>query len=273
MADEVVYATFNEPIRGIADACIATTVPADQAKEAVFETMYQVCKEEDPQLIFFEPTRRLKIIVGRIAAREGSSVITDVMKFGDGSTESLYFGGVGVRTTKSLTPIAFCSVSTGVFDEVEVTGSDAVRVVDFIPSQQPLTCVVREALPPADVDLTAATRVVAAGRGFAAEEELGQARTFCAAIGAELGCTRPLTESEDWFPHEAYIGVSGLILSPDIYVGIGISGQMQHMVGIDRAKTAFAINKDPNAPIFSKVDFGLVGEINDVLPKINAKLA
>ena len=67
--------------------------------------------------------------------------------------------------------------------------------------------------------------------------------------------------------------MSGLMLSPDVYVGIGVSGQMQHMVGVDRARVSFAINKDSNAPIFQKVDFGLVGEIADVLPKINAKLA
>ena len=273
LVDEVVYLTFGEPVAGIADKCIKVTVPEDQVKEAALDTMHAVAKREDPQIVLFEPTRRLKSMVGRIAAREDSSVITDVVEFCDSAAKSMYFGGVGLRMAKALTAISFCSVSQGAFGDVEPCGTNEVEEVDFVASDTTVECVSREALPPAEVDLTAAKRIVAAGRGFAKEEELDLARTLCKEIGAELGCTRPLTESETWFPREAYIGVSGLMLSPDVYVGIGVSGQMQHMVGVDRARVSFAINKDSNAPIFQKVDFGLVGEIADVLPKINAKLA
>lgn len=73
-------------------------------------------------------------------------------------------------------------------------------------------------------------------------------------------------------PREAYIGISGLMLNPEVYVGIGVSGQMQHMVGINGAKLVFAINKDKNAPIFNQADYGLVGDLNAVLPIINEKL-
>lgn len=276
LVDEVIYVTFDEFAPEAADRVIAVRVPDDQAKEAAFDTLYQVFKREDPEIVLSESTRRLKVIVGRIAAREGASVITDVTAFGDGATESMYFGGVGKRLAKSATAAAFCMVAPGAFPEVEpraIEDSASVEFVDFVEPQLPLPCVSREALPPAEVDLSAAGRVVAAGRGFGVEGELELAREFCRAIGGELGCTRPLTESEGWFPREAYIGVSGLILSPDMYVGIGVSGQMQHMVGVNRAKASFAINKDRNAPIFSQVDYGLVGEIDDVLPKINAKLA
>lgn len=273
LVDEVVYLTFGAPVTGIADKCIRVTVPEGQVKEAAMDTMLAAVKREDPQIVLFEPTCRLKSIVGRIAAREDSSVITDVIEFGDSAAKSMYFGGVGLRTAKALTSISFCSVSSGAFGEVESQGTDVVEDMEFVAPSTIVACTSRETLPPAEVDLTAAKRVVAAGRGFAKEEELDLARTFCKEIDAELGCTRPLTESETWFPREAYIGVSGLMLSPDVYVGIGVSGQMQHMVGVDRARVAFAINKDSNAPIFQKVDFGLVGEITEVLPKINAKLA
>ena len=273
LVDEVVYLTFGEAVTGIADKCIKVAVPQGQVKESALDTMSAVIEREDPQIVLFEPTRRLKIIVGRIAAREGASVITDVVEFGDAVSKSMYFGGVGMRTAKALTAVSFCSVSSGAFGEAEPTGSDVVEEADFVAPEKTVECISCEALPPAEVDLTAAKRVVAAGRGFAKEEELSLARTFCAEIGAELGCTRPLTESETWFPREAYIGVSGLMLSPDVYVGIGVSGQMQHMVGVDRARVAFAINNDAHAPIFQKVDFGLIGDIADVLPKVNAKLA
>lgn len=272
LVDTVVYATFGEPLTGIADKTVVVTVPEDQAKEAAFETLCAVFQSECPEVVFAEPTRRLKAIVGRIAARVGASVITDAMAFCDGAVENMYFGGVGIRKIKSLTSTAFCTVSVGAFGDGEASGTDVVEQASFIAPAMPLACISREQLPPAEVDLTAATRVVAAGRGFATEEELGQAREFCRKIGAELGCTRPLTESETWFPREAYIGVSGLVLTPDVYVGIGVSGQMQHMVGVNRAKVSFAINKDENASIFSQVDYGLVGEINDVLPRLNMQL-
>lgn len=276
LVDEVIYVTFGESVPGMANRVVAVRIPDNQVKEAAFDTLYHVFKNEHPEVVLSEPTHRLKVIVGRIAAREGASVITDVTAFGNGVTESMYFGGVGRRMAKSATATAFCTVAPGTFADTEpcaVEFDAPVEFVDFIEPELPLPCVSREALPPVEVDLNAASRVVAAGRGFGAESELEQARVFCRAIGGELGCTRPLTESEKWFPHEAYIGVSGLILSPEMYVGLGVSGQMQHMVGVNRAKVSFAINKDKNAPIFSQVDYGLRGEINDVLPKINAKLA
>jgi electron transfer flavoprotein alpha subunit len=273
LVEEVIYVTFKEPLCGIADKVIALEVPADQAKEAAFETICQIYQNEQPEIVLSEPTCRLKNIVGRLAAHEGASVITDVTAFHEGVTESMYFGGVGVREAKSTSPTAFCTVAPGAFGEVEASGTDVIETYDFIAPSAPLSCLSCEPLPPAEVDLNAADRVVAAGRGFANEELLHLAREFSKNIGGELGCTRPLTESENWFPREAYIGVSGLILTPEIYVGIGVSGQMQHMVGVNRAKLSFAINKDKNAPIFSQVDYGLVGDIESVLPLINAKLA
>ena len=98
------------------------------------------------------------------------------------------------------------------------------------------------------------------------------ARELCDKIGGGLGCSRPLTEGVDWLPRETYIGVSGLMLSPKVYVSLGISGQMQHMVGANRSGVIFAVNKDKNAPIFKQCDYGLVGDIVDVLPALNAAL-
>ena len=122
------------------------------------------------------------------------------------------------------------------------------------------------------MDLGKADVVVAAGRGFAEEADLDLARALCDKLGAGLACSRPLTEGVDWLPAELYVGVSGLMLSPKAYVACGISGQMQHMVGCNRAGTMFAINKDKNAPVFKQCDYGLVGDVKDVLPALAAAL-
>ena len=121
-------------------------------------------------------------------------------------------------------------------------------------------------------DLFKAEAVVACGRGFAEESELDLARALADKIDGGLACSRPLTEGVDWMPQSTYVGVSGLTLTPKVYVACGISGQMQHMVGCNRSGAVFAINKDKNAPVFKQCDYGLVGDIKDVLPALTAAL-
>ncbi len=142
----------------------------------------------------------------------------------------------------------------------------------WVAPANPVKLVSSKPIEKSGVDLGKADVVVAAGRGFAEESELDLARALCEKLGAGLGCSRPLTEGVDWLPTETYVGVSGLMLSPKVYVACGISGQMQHMVGCNRAGTMFAINKDKNAPVFKQCDFGLVGDIKDVLPALTAAL-
>ncbi|MCL1848011.1 MAG: FAD-binding protein, partial [Coriobacteriia bacterium] len=119
----------------------------------------------------------------------------------------------------------------------------------------------------------AASRVVGGGRGFGAEADLGLARDLAAALGAELACSRPITESENWMARERYIGVSGAVIKPELYFAVGISGQIQHMVGVSQARTIVAINKDKNAPVFKHADVGIVGDLYDLLPALTAALS
>lgn len=272
LVGEVIFVTFGEPVTGIADKVEVVEVPEGHVKEDAFDTIEAIFQAEQPEIVMAEPTRRLRIVIGRMAAAEHASVVTDVNAVGEGITESMYFGGIGVKKSKNTSPTAFCTVTAGTFSDMQASGTDVVEKAAFVDPGSAVVCTSREALPESDVDLTKAARVIAAGRGFAEEGELALARQLGEKIGAEVGCTRPLTESEHWFPREAYIGVSGLILKPELYLGIGVSGQMQHMVGVDKARTVFAINKDVHAPIFKQADYGLVGDLNDVLPQIIDKL-
>lgn len=87
-----------------------------------------------------------------------------------------------------------------------------------------------------------------------------------------MGCSRPIAEGEKWMSKERYIGVSGVFLKPNLYISLGISGQIQHMVGVNQAKTLVAVNKDKNAPVFKQVDIGLVADLYKVLPLIVEKM-
>ena len=258
-------------ITGIADVVYAIDVPADAMVESAATTVSELVASKAPEVVLVEPTRRMKVIAGKLAAKQGVAVITDVKSIDGGVASSLYFGGVANRKAKSAGSIAIYTAAPAAFGDAAASGTDTVEAVAYVAEEGPKLRS-REALPPAGVDLTAAKNIVAAGRGFTAEEDLQMARDLAAKIDGEVGCTRPLTEAVDWMPRETYIGVSGLMLSPEVYIGVGVSGQMQHMVGVNTAKTVIAINKDANAPIFNQADYGLVGDLKEVLPQVIEKL-
>ncbi len=123
-----------------------------------------------------------------------------------------------------------------------------------------------------EVDLNAAQRVIGVGRGLKAKEDLALIEKLAAALKAEIACSRPVAEGLNWMGKDRYIGSSGARISPQIYLAIGISGQLQHMVGVTGAETIVAINSDPNAAVFSQTDYGLVGDLYDLVGEITKAL-
>ena len=271
MADEVVLVSFSEAPEAIADKIARISVPEGTVLDDAADTVISVFDAEAPAVVLVEPTRHMKTIAGKLAAHANASVITDVMSFENGAV-SLYFGGVAERVQKAAGDVAIYTVGAGAFEGAEASGANAVEDVAWVAPATPVKLVSSKPIEKSGVDLFKADVVVAAGRGFGAKEDLKMAEDLCEKLGAGLGCSRPLTEGVDWLPTEVYIGVSGLMLSPKVYIAAGISGQMQHMVGCNRATTLFAINKDKNAPVFKQCDYGLVGDINTVLPALTAAL-
>ncbi len=272
LADEVVLVTFGEALEGVADKVARITVPQDALVDDAADTVIALFDAEQPSVVLVEPTRRMKLIAGKLAAHAETSTITDVMSFEAEGARSLYFGGVGERVQKARGGVALYTVGSGTFADAQPSGSSVVEDVAWVDPACPMELVDRKPIEKSGVDLFKADAVVAAGRGFAEEADLDLARALCDKVGGGLACSRPLTEGVNWLPTELYVGVSGLMLSPKVYVACGISGQMQHMVGCNRAGTMFAINKDKNAAVFKQCDFGLVGDVKDVLPALVAAL-
>jgi electron transfer flavoprotein alpha subunit len=119
--------------------------------------------------------------------------------------------------------------------------------------------------------LSQAERIVAVGRGIKAQEHLALVSQLAAALGAEVAASRPICDA-GWLPMERQIGSSGQTVAPKLYVAVGISGAIQHVVGMKGARTIVAVNKDPEAPIFEVADYGIVGDLFEVLPAITAAL-
>jgi electron transfer flavoprotein alpha subunit len=121
------------------------------------------------------------------------------------------------------------------------------------------------------VDLSQAERIVAVGRGIKGQEHLKIAEDLAAALGAELAASRPICDA-GWLPMDRQIGSSGQTVAPRLYVALGISGAIQHLVGMKGSRTIVAINKDPDAPIFEVADYGIAGDLFEVVPAIVAEL-
>jgi electron transfer flavoprotein alpha subunit len=235
------------------------------------ETIAALIKQEQPGLVIVEPTKRYKLIAGRIAALLGTSVITDILELGeDLAAERMVYGGAALRTEKAASGCTIAMAGSGLWKAGTATET-AVReekTVQFIEPGIRVKRIAREEKESMAVDLPGARVVVGVGRGIAEQKDLEMIRQLARAVNGEIGCTRPIAEAEKWMPKETYLGVSGLMIAPEIYIAIGISGQIQHTVGINRSKLVIAVNKEKNAPIFKQSDYGIVGDLYKVVPAL-----
>ncbi|KEF37832.1 electron transfer flavoprotein alpha subunit apoprotein [Schinkia azotoformans MEV2011] len=246
--------------------------------EANSQPIVELLREEKPNLVMVYSSTRGKLLAGKIASQLGTSTLSNISEFAaeDGSivVKHMVYGGAAIRTEKALSETVIATTGTGVFEAMPKDESRQVNVIKLEAKAEQSGIRVLETRPKQGevVNLSAAKRVVGVGRGFASKDDIKMAEELASLVGAEMACSRPIAEGEKWMSKERYIGVSGVVLKPDIYLSIGISGQIQHMVGVNQAKTLVAINKDKNAPVFKQVDIGLVADIYKVLPQIIEKL-
>lgn len=264
----------HAPEEKYADDYFVISLPEGARPEDASKTVAAILKNENAGLFLVETSRRGKHIAGYVAALLETSALTDINSLSEDLTATrLVYGGAAVRTEKPLGACAVALCAPTMFAECEACGEGIVHEVFAEDLDTSVTCLAVAPREKGSVDLTAASRVVGIGRGVAQEEDLELVRAFADAIGAEIGCTRPIAEEEKWLPREAYIGVSGAMLSPELYIGIGLSGQVQHTVGINQAKTVVAINKDGAAPIFKQSDLGIVGDWKTVVTGLMERLS
>ncbi|MDR1321387.1 MAG: FAD-binding protein [Gracilibacteraceae bacterium] len=231
-------------------------------------------REKQPELVLVESSCDGRLTAAAIAAAVGVSALTDIDSLeadADGGGivgRRMIYGGAAWKTERVSGPTAVVCVGAGVFPPGE-TAPPPGEVIELRPEAAPGTRLLEQQKKPApNVNLPAAGRIVGVGRGLGTADNLGAVRAFAAALGAEIGCSRPVAEEERWLPKERYIGVSGVIATPEVYIACGVSGQVQHMAGIDRAGVIAAVNKDKNAPVFRQCDYGLVADLNAVLPRL-----
>lgn len=227
-----------------------------------------------PALMLIAGTRCGKAMASLLGVACNAGVVTEaaeVLLEDDAVTAvHMVFGGLALGTEKIRSPLAIVVVSSGVFaaGAPDASRSGETVAVDFVPGKGGISCLSRHPKQSSSVNLNQAKRIVAVGRGIGKEEDLKMASELCAALEAEMGCSRPIAEVEKWMERERYIGISGVMPKPEIYLALGISGQIQHMVGANGAQNIVAVNKDKNAPIFQYADYGIVGDLYKVVPAL-----
>ena len=262
----VVAQGAKAPDSAFADHYYLIDLPGGSRVEDAAATIAQVLKDEGADLFVVEASRRGKFIAGFAAALLGTSALTDVTALtADLQAERMVYGGTAFATQKAKGGCTVVVCGPSALPEGECAGAGAVHEVSFAAPATAIECRSVSPREKGSVNLPAASRVVGIGRGVSAEEDLGLVRSFADKLGAQIGCTRPIAEEEQWRPREVYIGVSGVVISPDLYLAIGISGQVQHTVGVNQAKNIVAINKDANAPIFKQADLGIIGDWKTVV--------
>lgn len=248
---------------------------AERMAEDYIPTLIELIKSEKPDAVMVGSGTTGRLVAGALSAALGTSAITDVSElFVDGElgAKRMVYGGAAFLTA-TASSTAVVTVKEGVFECAELPAPAAVVDVEYVAPKHTITVTGRTPKTVGSVNLAAAKTIVCAGRGFAEKADIDMAYELAKKIGAEVGCTRPVTEGEGLMDKSLYIGVSGQMLNPDFYLGIGVSGQVQHMVGVSSAKNILAINKDERAPIFEQCDYGYVGDLKAVLPLLIEKFS
>lgn len=252
-----------------ADRVLALPLADNQPVEAVAPAVAAAITAGANDLVLAADNASARVLAGFVAAKLGASVVAGATSFADNggkvSVTRSGFGGIVVQTL-TATGTLVCVLDGG----KEVATGGAAESVSGETFAATVTGVVDSGEAP--VELSSAKRIVALGRGFKNEADLEMARTLAAKLGAEIACSRPLAEGQGWIEKARYIGVTGQQVAPELYVAIGISGQLQHMVGCRDSKTIVVINNDDKAPIFSHADYAIAGDLYSVLPALNDAL-
>lgn len=263
----------------LAKTGVAQVYQVDHAAMATFApevftaALAEVIRKAQPAVILFGATGFGKELGARIAARLDMGLITDCTSFTvDGGTLVLkrpVYAGKAVATVKAKALPVMVSIRPNIFPPAaEGSASAPIEKMDFTATAPRAKVVEKVKKEAASVDLAEAKIVVSGGRGAKTAEGFAPIKQLANTLGAAVGASRAAVDA-GWIDYSTQVGQTGKTVAPKLYIALGISGAIQHLAGMSSSKVIVAVNKDPDAPIFKVADYGIVGDLFDVVPALN----
>ena len=271
----------------LASAAVAEVIVAEHAAlepytpDGFVMAVQALIEQQKPQVVAFAHTYQTRDFAPMLAARMRRALITDITGIkGSGAaatfTRPMFQGKLAAEVKPAGDAPHLVTFQIGAFRADAVKkGSAAAGVTKVEAAVDPSKIRQKPEKPFQEakqaVDLSQAERIVAVGRGIKGQEHLVIAEKLAKALGAEIAASRPICDN-GWLPMERQIGSSGQTVAPKLYVALGISGAIQHLVGMKGSRTIVAINKDADAPIFEVADYGIVGDLFEIAPALTSEL-
>ncbi|MEU8081841.1 electron transfer flavoprotein subunit alpha/FixB family protein [Catellatospora citrea] len=235
----------------------------------------QLVKAVSPAAVLIGSTQEGKEIAGRLAVKLDNGVLYDVVELAaDGTATQVAFAGSTIVKSKVTKGLPLVTVRPNSLTPSPAAASPSVEQVEVALADTDKLAVVTKRVAEAKgarPELTEASIVVSGGRGVASAENFKIIEELADLLGAAVGASRAATDS-GFYPHAFQVGQTGKTVSPQLYIAVGISGAIQHRAGMQTSKTIVAVNKDTEAPIFELADFGVVGDLNQVVPQASEEI-